>query len=75
MKISGVWGSGLRQTSFEEKNIHQPAPRAGWNMKACEMNAAFGLAQLQKLERFKAGSVKIPADEPCGCWRWFDQEK
>eukprot|EP00435_Cladocopium_sp_Y103_P016825 s2314_g4.t1 len=26
----------------------------GWNMKACEMNAAFGLAQLQKLERFKA---------------------
>ncbi|CAJ1454682.1 unnamed protein product [Effrenium voratum] len=26
----------------------------GWNMKACEMNAAFGLAQLQKLDRFKA---------------------
>jgi len=50
----------LGQTSFEEKNIHQPAPGAGWNMKACEMNAAFGLAQLQKLERFKA-DVKIPA--------------
>jgi dTDP-4-amino-4,6-dideoxygalactose transaminase len=48
-------------------NIHQLAPaRAGWNMKACEMNAAFGLAQLQKLERFKA-DVKIPADEQCGC--------
>merc|ERR1719195_1993052 len=26
----------------------------GYNMKACEMNAAFGLAQLQKLDRFKA---------------------
>jgi len=26
----------------------------GYNMKACEMNAAFGLAQLKKLEKFKA---------------------
>mmetsp|Transcript_25928 Transcript_25928/g.56301 ORF Transcript_25928/g.56301 Transcript_25928/m.56301 type:complete len:805 (-) Transcript_25928:308-2722(-) len=26
----------------------------GFNMKACEMNAAFGLAQLRKLDRFKA---------------------
>lgn len=26
----------------------------GYNMKACEMNAAFGLAQLEKLDRFKA---------------------
>lgn len=26
----------------------------GYNMKACEMSAAFGLAQLQKLDRFKA---------------------
>lgn len=26
----------------------------GWNMKASEMNAAFGLAQLDKLDRFKA---------------------
>jgi len=26
----------------------------GYNMKACEMNAAFGLAQLDKLDRFKA---------------------
>merc|ERR1712072_620926 len=25
----------------------------GWNMKACEMNAAFGLAQLRKLDKFK----------------------
>lgn len=31
-----------------------PSPSAGWNMKACEMNAAFGLAQLKKLEHFKA---------------------
>lgn len=27
---------------------------AGYNMKACEMNAAFGLAQLRKLDRFLA---------------------
>jgi len=27
---------------------------AGYNMKACEMTAAFGLAQLEKLDRFKA---------------------
>lgn len=26
----------------------------GYNMKACEMNAAFGLAQLRKLDKFKA---------------------
>jgi CDP-6-deoxy-D-xylo-4-hexulose-3-dehydrase len=26
----------------------------GYNMKACEMNAAFGLAQLKKLDKFKA---------------------
>jgi len=26
----------------------------GFNMKACEMNAAFGLAQLRKLDHFKA---------------------
>merc|ERR1719222_358590 len=26
----------------------------GYNMKACEMNAAFGLAQLKKLDRFRA---------------------
>jgi len=26
----------------------------GFNMKACEMNAAFGLVQLRKLDRFKA---------------------
>merc|ERR1719359_1569760 len=26
----------------------------GFNMKACEMNAAFGLAQLRKLDKFKA---------------------
>merc|ERR1711933_478447 len=26
----------------------------GYNMKACEMCAAFGLAQLEKLDRFKA---------------------
>jgi CDP-6-deoxy-D-xylo-4-hexulose-3-dehydrase len=26
----------------------------GYNMKACEMNAAFGLAQLEKLERFRS---------------------
>lgn len=26
----------------------------GYNMKACEMNAAFGLAQLRKLDHFKA---------------------
>jgi CDP-6-deoxy-D-xylo-4-hexulose-3-dehydrase len=26
----------------------------GYNMKACEMNAAFGLAQLEKLDAFKA---------------------
>ncbi|CAK0847059.1 unnamed protein product, partial [Prorocentrum cordatum] len=26
----------------------------GYNMKACEMNAAFGLAQLEKLDRFRA---------------------
>mmetsp|Transcript_86775 Transcript_86775/g.246094 ORF Transcript_86775/g.246094 Transcript_86775/m.246094 type:complete len:433 (-) Transcript_86775:324-1622(-) len=26
----------------------------GYNMKACEMNAAFGLAQLEKLDRFQA---------------------
>ncbi|CAK0847633.1 unnamed protein product [Prorocentrum cordatum] len=26
----------------------------GYNMKACEMNAAFGLAQLEKLDRFRS---------------------
>merc|ERR1712060_271541 len=26
----------------------------GYNMKACEMNAAFGLAQLEKLDKFQA---------------------
>merc|ERR1712032_1200807 len=26
----------------------------GFNMKACEMNAAFGLAQLKKLDKFQA---------------------
>jgi len=26
----------------------------GYNMKACEMNAAFGLAQLKKLDKFRA---------------------
>lgn len=45
---------------------HDQFFRSGWNMKACEMNAAFGLAQLKKLEHFKAavGSLGLSQDWP-----------
>lgn len=47
-----------------------PSPSAGWNMKACEMNAAFGLAQLKKLEHFKAdGWGRLGRHLRIGFWR------
>ena len=49
----------------------QVTPRPGWNMKASEMNAAFGLAQLDKLDRFKAmGFAGFFCAEGLRCWVW-----
>ncbi|CAK9058633.1 unnamed protein product [Durusdinium trenchii] len=42
----------------------------GWNMKACEMNAAFGLAQLKKLEHFKVTRCPLTTElEKWACHR------